>query len=256
MLKIILCGCDGRMGSVIQKICSKCPEEYKIVAGFSKSVSTEFAFPVFSDFSKCEEAADVVIDFSNSEALSPLLEFCVSRKLPIVLCTTGFSDSQIAEIKRASTQIPVFRSGNMSLGINLMTKLIKTAATVLGKNFDVEIIEKHHNKKVDAPSGTALMLADAMSDDLPYEPEYIYDRHSERHPREKNEIGIHSVRGGTIVGEHEVIFAGENEIIQIKHSALSREVFANGAIEAAKFISAVKKSGMYDMSDLISQKIS
>lgn len=256
MIKIILCGYNGRMGNVIQKICNEDSEDFKIVAGFSNSCPQDAPFPVYSDFSKCTEDADVVIDFSNPGALSSLLEFCTSRKIPAIICTTGFSDSQTAEIKRASTQIPIFRSGNMSLGINLMTRLLKTAATVLGKDFDIEITEKHHNKKVDAPSGTALMLADAMSDDLPYEPEYIYDRHAERHAREKNEIGIHSIRGGTIVGEHEVIFAGNNEIIEIKHSALSREVFANGAMEAARFMSSVKKSGIYDMSDLISQKIS
>ena len=171
--------------------------------------------------------------------------------MPVVLCTTGYSPEQLAEIDRASEQVPVFRSGNMSLGINLLLALVKKAAAVLGDAYDIEIVERHHNRKVDAPSGTAVMLADAAAEGVSWEPEYVYDRHSVRKKREKTEIGISSVRGGNIVGEHEVIFAGNQEVVELKHSALSRDVFAEGAVKAAIFMSGVKQPGLYDMQDVL-----
>jgi len=196
--------------------------------------------------------ADAVIDFSNPASLKNLLDYCTARNIPCILCTTGYSDEQLVQISHASESIPVFRSGNMSLGINLLTGLIKKAASVLGENYDVEVVERHHRTKIDAPSGTALMLAEAAASSLPYESEYIYDRHSVRQKRAKNEIGISSIRGGTIVGEHEVIFAGTDEVIEFKHTAYSRDVFANGAIAAAVFLASIKTPGMYDMNDVLS----
>jgi len=194
----------------------------------------------------------VVIDFSSPKALDGLLAFCTGRKIPMVLATTGYSDQQIAQIVEASKTVPVFRSGNMSLGINVLIDLVKRAAAVLGDTSDIEIIEQHHKRKVDAPSGTALMIADAASSVLNYDAEYNYGRHDRRAPRPKNEIGISSVRGGTIVGVHEVIFAGRDEVIEIKHTAMSREIFANGAVRAAKFLIG-KAPGMYNMEQLVAE---
>ena len=191
-----------------------------------------------------------MIDFSHPSALSSLLELGKKRRLPLVLCTTGYSKAQVEELKAASKEIPIFYSRNMSLGINLLIELSKKAAQVLGKGFDIEIIEKHHNQKIDAPSGTALMLADEISTVLPEEPKYVYDRHSRRMKREKNEIGIHSIRGGTIVGEHDVLFAGHHETITRSHTAQSKEVFASGAVNAAIYLCG-KPAGLYDMSDLL-----
>ena len=250
MTNIILNGCNGKMGQVITRI-AEGDDTVHIAAGFDINDTVKNAYPVFTDPSEFAGEADVVIDFSHPSSLSTILSFCKSRKMPIIICTTGLSEEQKAEFRAASEEIPVFFSANMSIGINLIISLAKKAAALLEDSFDIEIVEKHHNQKVDAPSGTALAIADAINDTLSYEAEYTYDRHSVRRKRKKTEIGIHAVRGGTIVGEHSVIFAGTDEVIELKHSAASKEVFAVGAVKAAKFIKG-KPAGMYDMNDLIS----
>ncbi len=250
MLKIIISGSNGHMGQNVARLCKQY-NDIDIVAGFDINNEQVAEVPVFIRPSDFSGSVDVVIDFSSSKALEPLLEFCVSRNTPVVICTTGYSDAQKAEIKKASESIPVFMSANMSLGINLLASLIKKAAAVLGEDYDVEIVEKHHNRKLDAPSGTALLLADALSDALPYESEYVYSRNSVRQPRGKHEIGISSVRGGTITGEHEVLFAGTDEVIELKHTVYSRDVFGVGAIRAARFLSKCSEPGLYDMNDVI-----
>ena len=244
------------MGGVITKLCSEMPDGYAITAGFCRQkAERDMGYPVFTDFASCSEPADVVVDFSNPSSLDELLRYCISRKLPLILCTTGYSDEQLKIINEASRKIPIFRSGNMSLGINLMIELVKKACHVLDDKFNIEIVEKHHSGKVDAPSGTALMLADAASEAVSYNANYVYDRHSVRKKRDADEIGIHSIRGGTIVGEHEVMFAGKDELLEIKHSALSRDVFGQGAVQAAEFMSNIVAPGLYSMSDLISSKL-
>lgn len=249
MIKIIMNGCNGKMGQVITRLAAE-DSDCEIVAGFDVNTSVENTYPVYSDPNEYDGPADVVIDFSHPSCLTGLLDYCKKRKLPVILCTTGFTPEQKEEFKEASKEIPVFFSANMSLGINLLIALAKTATKLLEGSFDIEIIEKHHNQKIDAPSGTALAIADAIDDTLSYPAEYVYDRHSVRRKRGSHEIGLHSVRGGTIVGEHEVLFAGTDEVIELKHSAHSKEVFAVGAIKAAKFIIS-KPAGMYDMNDLI-----
>ena len=234
MLKIALSGCNGRMGRVIADICAG-KENMKVVAGFDVNTVKLGDFPVYADPFEFSGAADVVIDFSNVSSTTQLLHYCIKTRTPVVICTTGHSPEQLEEIRAASEKIPVFRSGNMSVGINLIMDLLKKCAAVLGDGYDVEITEKHHNQKLDAPSGTALMLADAVSEALPYDADYVYDRHERREKRPAHEIGIHTVRGGTIVGEHTVLFAGRDELIEIKHTALSREVFAAGAVDAAAY---------------------
>ena len=250
MIKVIISGCNGKMGQVITRMCSE-RDGFVPVAGFDINTQSTSGYPVFNEPAGYTGEADVVIDFSNSASLDTLLEYCVSRRFPIVICTTGHSDAQLDAMREAAKVIPVFKSGNMSLGINLLTNLLKKAAAVLGDNFDVEIVERHHRTKVDAPSGTAIMLADAVAQGLPYQPNYVYERQSVRQTRGKTEIGISAVRGGTIVGEHEVVFAGTDEVIEFKHTAYSREVFANGAMAAALFLSAADKPGMYDMNDVL-----
>lgn len=249
MLKIGLCGCNGRMGKVITDIVSK-KENMQIVAGFDAYTEKLADYPVYADPHEFTGACDVIIDFSNVSSLDMLLDYCVKTKTPVIFCTTGYDKEQLAKIREASAVIPVFRSGNMSIGINLMMDLLRKAATVLGDGYDVEITEKHHNQKLDAPSGTALALADSMNDALGHVYEYKYDRSSERKKRDPHEIGISAVRGGSIVGEHEVIFAGLDEVIEFKHTAYSRSVFGKGAVEAAKFL-AGKEAGFYDMQDAI-----
>ncbi len=251
MLKVILSGCSGKMGSVITDIISE-DNEAQIVAGVDPFFKEGLKYPVYPTFNELP-AADVIIDFSNPAALDNILEYSVKNGVALVAATTGYTDIQIEKIKSAAKKIPVFFTFNMSLGINLMTSLVKKATAVLGDSFDIEIIEKHHNQKIDAPSGTAIMLANAVNKALDNRMIYEYDRHSKREKRSKNEIGIHSVRGGTIVGEHEVIFAGNNEVVTLTHQAFSKNVFATGAIKAAKFLSG-KKPGLYDMNDLISEK--
>ena len=247
--KIIISGCNGRMGRVVESICEADPD-VSVVAGFDVSLESR-AFPVFVSPANFTGEADAVIDFSSPAALDGLLAFALERKVPLVLATTGYSDEQLAQIDETSKRIPVFRSANMSLGINVLLELVKKAAAVLGDSYDIEIVEKHHNRKVDAPSGTALMIADAAASALNFKPEYVYERHSVRQSRDKKEIGISAVRGGTIVGIHEIMFAGRDEIIEIKHTAMSREIFANGAVKAAKFLAGMSKPGMYDMSMLV-----
>ena len=251
MVELIISGCNGYMGKVVAAIAADDPE-ISVVAGFDIGDSQPGGFPVHNHPGEYAGKADVVIDFSSPAALEGLLGFGLSNNTPLVLCTTGYSKEQISSIEKASGRIPVFRSGNMSLGINLLADLVRRAGEVLGSGFDVEIIERHHRRKVDAPSGTALMLADAASSALPYDPEYVYDRTGRRQSRPANEIGISSVRGGTIVGEHEVIFAGLHETIELKHSAASRDIFAAGAIKAAKFMAGVSDPGLYDMSYVLS----
>jgi len=253
MVKIGLSGCNGRMGRVISGICAA-QDDVKIVAGFDMDTEKKSDYPVYKDPFEFSGKIDVIIDFSNPSALSGILAYCLKCRVPAVLCTTGYSEDQKCEIEKASEKIPVFKSGNMSIGINLIIDILKNAARVLGADYDIEIIEKHHNQKLDAPSGTALMLADAVSSALPYDAEYVYDRHDVRQKRRKNEIGIHAVRGGTIVGEHSVIFAGRDETIEINHQIISREVFAAGAVNAARFLSTRQHPGMYDMSDYVRSK--
>ena len=229
MTKIILCGCSGQMGRVISALCAE-DEEAEIVAGVDTFNSGDLPFPVVPSFSDVTQSADVIIDFSNPVVLDDLLAFATETHTPAVIATTGYDEEQIGKIQAASKETAIFFTFNMSLGINLMCALSKNAAKVLGRSFDIEIIEKHHNKKIDAPSGTAIMLANALSEELNPKPLFEYDRHSKREKRPKNEIGIHSVRGGTIVGEHEVIFAGTDEVLSIKHQAMSKKVFAAGKI--------------------------
>lgn len=238
------------MGKAVTAIASG-EKDITIVAGFDIDSRQLDGFPVFSNPADFKGDADVLVDFSSASALEHLLTFSKIRKIPLVLCATGYAPEQSALIESSAMSFPVFRSGNMSLGINLLADLIKRACTVLGKEFDVEIVERHHRRKVDAPSGTALMLADAASSALPYEAKYVYERERTREPRSSFEIGISAVRGGTIVGEHEVIFAGPHEVIELRHSASSREVFATGAIKAARFMAEVTKPRLYDMSDVL-----
>ena len=250
MQKIIISGCNGHMGRVVADICATDPQ-VEVVAGIDILGQPTPNFPVFSSPAACDVEANAVIDFSHPSALAPLLDMCQARNLPVVLATTGYDQAQLDAISEAATHIPVFRSANMSLGVNVLLDLVKKAASVLGLDYDVEIVERHHHRKVDAPSGTALMIADAAASALPYEPEYVYDRHSVRQPRGPHEIGISAVRGGTIVGDHTVIFAGRDEVIELSHHAASREVFASGAVRAAKFLTGVQAPGLYDMSYLV-----
>lgn len=251
MLRIALSGCNGRMGRVITDICAH-KDNVKIVAGFDITGQKLADFPVYVDPHEFSGVCDVIIDFSNVSSGDSLLDYCLKHNTPIVICTTGQNDAQLAQIEQASHKIPVFRSGNMSLGINLMLELLRKCAKVLSDGFDVEIIEKHHNQKLDAPSGTAIMLADAVNESLPYDADYIYDRHDRREKRSSNEIGISTIRGGTIVGEHSVLFCGRDEIIEIKHSAQSREVFAVGAVNAALYLATCREPGLYNMQNVIS----
>ena len=250
MLRLIIFGCNGYMGRVVSAIAGGDPE-LTVVAGFDVNTAAAENYPVYSNPDEYDGTADVVIDFSSPDALDGILSYCLRKKTPLILCATGHSDDQLEAVKKAAEQIPVFKSGNMSLGINLLADLVKRACEVLGESFDVEIIERHHRRKIDAPSGTALLLADAASSVLPYSSVNVFERQSKRQPREKREIGISAVRGGTIVGEHEVIFAGLDEVIELKHSAASREVFAAGAVRAARFIAGVNAPGMYSMDDVL-----
>lgn len=253
MVRIMMHGCNGKMGQVITGLLSK-DEDAQIVAGIDPFDDGHNAYPVFPSIEQCVVKADVIIDFASAKAVDSLIDYAVSHNIPAVICTTGLSEEQIAKIKEASAKVAILRSANMSLGINTLFKLLKEAAGILAPaNFDIEIVEKHHNQKVDAPSGTALALADAVKEALDDSYYYKYDRSGERKARDPKEIGISAVRGGTIVGEHEVIFCGEDEVIEFKHTAYSKAIFAKGAIEAAKFL-AGKAAGLYDMSDVIDNK--
>ncbi|MGN1159847.1 MAG: 4-hydroxy-tetrahydrodipicolinate reductase [Lachnospiraceae bacterium] len=250
MVRIIMHGCNGKMGQVISGLVAA-DNEAEIVAGVDVYDQVKNTYPVFKTIEECNVEADAVIDFSNAAGVDRLLDYCVEKKLPVVLCTTGLSEEQLAHVKAASEKTAVLKSANMSLGINMLLKLLKEAAAVLAPaGFDIEIVEKHHNQKVDAPSGTALALADAINEEFDNSYEYVYDRSQVRQKRSEKEIGISAVRGGTIVGDHDVIFAGADEVITFSHRAYSKAVFGKGAVQAAKFL-AGKTAGMYDMSDVI-----
>ena len=250
MVKILMHGCNGKMGRMITEIV-KNEEDAVIAAGVDKFTGIPNDYPVFEEIAQCDEDVDVVIDFSNAGAVDELLDYCVKKSLPVVLCTTGLSDEQLKKVDECSEKIAVLKSANMSMGINLLLKLLKDAAKVLAPaGYDIELVEKHHNQKLDAPSGTALALADSINEAMGNEYEYVYDRSQVRKKRDAKEIGISAVRAGTIVGEHEVIFAGTDEVIEFKHTAYSRSVFAKGAVEAGKFL-AGQPAGMYDMGDVI-----
>ncbi len=250
MIRILLRGCNGKMGQEISKLV-KHDEEYKVVAGIDRREMDENYYPVFKTFSECNVEADVIIDFSSPENIDEMFAYAINRKLPIVLCTTGLSEEEINRVIETSNEVAILRSANMSVGINVVVKLLQEATKILAKDFDIEIVEKHHNQKVDAPSGTALLMADAMNEVLDNEYSYKYDRTVNRERRSKKEIGILPVRGGSIIGDHEVIFAGLDEVIEIKHTAYSRAIFAKGAIYAANYLVG-KGPGMYQMSDVIS----
>ena len=250
MTKVIMHGCNGKMGQVITGLIAQ-DEDVKIVAGIDTYDEKKNDQPVYKSIRECQIAADVVIDFSNAKAVDELLNYCGEKKLPLVLCTTGLSEDQLAKVTETSKETAILKSANMSLGINTLMDLLQTAIKKLAPaGFDVEIVEKHHNQKLDAPSGTALALADAMNEAMDNTYSYKLDRSSERKKRDAKEIGIQAVRGGSIVGEHEVIFAGTDEVIEFKHTAYSKAIFGKGAVEAAKFLKG-KSAGMYDMHDVI-----
>ncbi len=250
MINAIMHGCNGKMGQVITGLAAE-DQEIRIVAGVDAFDQEQVTYPVFSSLEECTVEADVVIDFSAAPAVDELLAACIQKKLPCVLCTTGLSGEQLQRVQEASEQIAVLKSANMSLGINMLLQLLKEAAGLLAPaGFDIEIVEKHHNQKIDAPSGTAIALADSMNEELSGEYDYIFDRSKSREKRSRKEIGISAVRGGTIVGDHDVIFAGPDEVITFSHRAYSKAVFGKGALQAAKFL-AGKPAGMYDMSHVI-----
>ena len=254
MIRLIMHGCNGKMGQVISNIVAQ-DSEAELVAGIDMRDDGHNPYPVFTDINACDVEADALIDFSAAPAVDAMLDYCVARGLPCVLCTTGLSPQQLARVEEASGKVAVLKSANMSLGINLLLKLLKDAAGVLAPaGYDIEIVEKHHNQKVDAPSGTALALADSINEECGNTYENIYDRSQRREKRDKKEIGISAVRGGTIVGDHDVIFAGEDEVITFSHSAYSKAVFAKGAVQAGKFL-AGKPAGMYNMSHVIDAQL-
>ena len=252
MTNIILCGCGGRMGKAVY---AAAQDDTAIVAGIdinASDLSAALPFPVYESIFDFGGKADVIVDFSHHSSLPSLLKYAKDTQTPVVVATTGHTEEELRLMREAANEVAIFHSGNFSIGINLLVNLARQAARTLGLDFDVEIIEKHHNKKLDAPSGTAIMIADGVASERE-QSEYVYDRHSVRKAREKSEIGIHSIRGGTIVGEHEILFAGNNETISISHSAASREIFATGALRAAIYLSK-KQTGLYSMSDLIEGK--
>lgn len=251
MTKILLSGCNGTMGKVITNLVAE-RNDCEIVAGLDVNTTPNGIYPIFGNADDIDVKCDAIIDFSHPSALAGVLKYALKTQTPAVISTTGLSEEQINSIHLASSQVPIFFSANMSIGVSLISELAKKAASVLGNSFDIEIVEAHHNKKIDAPSGTALMLANAVSEGLDYTPNYEYNRHAKREKRTKNEIGIHAIRGGTIVGEHEIIFAGNDEIITISHSARSKSIFAVGSINAAVFISN-KTPGMYSMKELVAE---
>ena len=251
MVKIAITGANGKMGRVITRLISE-RTDCEVIAGIDINTESSGSLPVVKSPFELPEKPDVIIDFSHPSALEDLLSYCTMNGVPVVVATTGYTDEQITKIKKTAEQIPVFFTFNMSLGINLLVELGKRAVNVLGGQFDIEIVEKHHNLKKDAPSGTALMIAEALNNELGNKMHYVYDRHNVRKAREPDEIGLHAIRGGTIVGEHDIIFAGHDEVITLSHSAASKEVFAAGSINAAVFLSK-KEKGLYDMSDLLAE---
>jgi 4-hydroxy-tetrahydrodipicolinate reductase len=243
-------GCNGKMGQMITSIIAEDPE-VEIVAGIDVSNHIVNTYPVFADIAECDVEADVVIDFCIASAIDGLLDYCTARQIPCVLCTTGLSEAQLVKVEETSKTVAVLKSANMSLGVNMLLKIVKEAAATLAPaGFDIEIVEKHHNLKVDAPSGTALALADSINEEFDNAYDYIYDRSQVRQKRSKQEIGISAVRGGTIVGDHDIIFAGSDEVVTLSHRAYSKAVFAKGAVQAAKFLKG-KPAGRYDMKDVI-----
>ena len=250
MVKMIMHGCNGHMGQVITELVAK-DSDIEIVAGIDVVDNRDNGYPVFTNIFDCDVEADVIVDFAAAVAVDNLLKYSKAKKIPVVLCTTGLSEQQLADVEKTSKEVAILRSANMSLGINTLLKLLKDAAKVFGNaGYDIEVVEQHHRLKKDAPSGTALALADSVNEALGNEYEYVYDRSQVRQKRDQKEIGISAVRGGTIVGDHEVIFAGQDEVIEFKHTAYSKAVFGKGAVEAAKFL-AWKPAGRYDMSDVI-----
>lgn len=253
MTRIIMHGCNGKMGQVITGLC-KDDETIEIVAGIDISDHLKNGYPVFTNIEECDIPADIIIDFASAKAVDSLLDYSVLRRIPVVLCTTGLTKAQESAVKKTAEKVAVLRSANMSLGVNMMLDLLQKAARVLAPaGFDMEIVEKHHNQKLDAPSGTALALADALNEALDQAYTYQYDRTKEMKMRDKKEIGIQAVRGGNIVGEHEVIFAGIDEVITFQHTAYSKGIFAKGAVEAAKFLKG-KPAGLYNMKDVIAKR--
>ena len=250
MTKIIMLGCNGRMGQMITDMVKQ-DDECTIVAGIDIVDNRDNGYPVYTKLADCDVEADAIIDFTSATDFESRMDYAVDKQIPIIVCSTGLSEEQMDYLKKASEKVAVLKSANMSLGINLLMKLLKEAAVKLaGDGFDVEIVEKHHNQKLDAPSGTALALADSINEAMDDRYEYVYDRSQVRQKRDKKELGISAVRGGTIVGEHEVIFAGTDEVITFKHTAYSRAVFAKGSITAAKYLKG-KAVGLYDMSDVL-----
>lgn len=250
MTRIIMHGCNGRMGQMISNIVAA-DGEAEIVAGIDINTVSQNGYPVFASLEECTVEADAVIDFGVAAAVDGLLDWCAEHKVPVVVCTTGLSEEQIAHVNETSKKVAVLRSANMSLGVNLLMKVLKEVANTLAPaGFDIEIVEKHHRMKLDAPSGTALALADSINEARNNEYEYVFDRSQVRKQRDKKELGISAVRGGTIVGEHDVIFAGEDEVITFSHTAYSRALFGKGAVSAAKYLKG-KPARMYDMSDVI-----
>ena len=250
MVKMIMHGCNGRMGHVIVDLCKE-DQEIQVVAGVDAFGENTYDFPVFKSLSECNVDADVIVDFSNASAVDGLLDYCVAKAIPVVLCSTGLSAEQLDKVKEASAKVAVLKSANMSVGVNVLIKVLKEVSPLFAAaGFDIEIVEKHHNQKLDAPSGTAIALADTINESLNNEYEYVNDRSTRREKRPVKEIGISAVRGGTIVGDHDVIFAGHDEVVTLSHRAYSRAIFGKGAIQAAKFL-AGKSAGMYDMSDVL-----
>ena len=253
MTKIIMHGCNGRMGQNITRLVEADPA-VEIVAGVDMFDGIANAYPVFKSIAECDVEADVVIDFSAASSVDALLTYCADKQLPVVLCTTGLTAEQLANVQEMSKKVAILKSANMSMGINLLQKVLKDISPILAEaGFDIEIVEKHHNQKKDSPSGTALALGDSINEAFDEKYEYVYDRSDRNMARPQKEIGFSAVRGGTIVGDHDVIFAGEDEVITLSHRAYSRAVFGKGAIQAAKFL-AGKEAGMYDMSDVINAK--
>lgn len=250
MVRMIMHGCNGAMGQVITGIVAA-QEDIRIVAGIDMNAVQKNDYPVFASLEDCDVEADVIVDFTAAAAVDHLLDYCAEKKMPVVLCSTGLSEAQIQKVKEVAKETPVLRSANMSLGVNLLLKLVKEAAQVLAAaDFDIEIVEKHHNKKLDAPSGTAIALADSINEAMDHQYHYVYDRSTKHERRDKKEMGISAVRGGSIVGEHDVIFAGQDEVITFNHTAYSKAIFAKGAVSAAKYL-AGKEAGLYTMADVI-----
>ena len=250
MTRIIIHGCSGAMGRVVSELAQEM-QDVQVLAGVDLNIDAVFDYPVFPSLDVCDVEADVVVDFASAKAVDHLFDFCADKRLGLVLCTTGLSEEQIKKAEAAAEKTAVLRSANMSLGINTLFKLLREAAKVLaGAGFDIEVVEKHHNRKLDAPSGTALALADSINEAMEHAYHYEYDRTERRERRDPKEIGIHAVRGGTIVGEHEVIFAGQDEVVTFSHTAYSKAIFAKGALEAARFLTG-RKPGLYTMADVI-----